>query len=120
MKKLGKQLGFYLLFLILLTFICSFLNLLGVNYTITNLLLFVFNLLAFGFLGFKNGIKAVNKGYLAGLKIGLLMLLILLLINLILVQKFFSLSLFIYYVIMLLTAIFGGMLGISKKRPETN
>ena len=118
MKKIGKQLGFYLLFLILITFICSLLNLIGLNRTITNLILFIFNLANFGFWGFKNGYQAKDKGYLAGLKIGGLMLLILFIINLILTQKFFSFSLFIYYLIMLLAAIFGGMLGISKKPAE--
>ncbi len=118
MKILAKQLGFYLLFLLLLTFICSLLNLIGLNSTITNLLLFLFNAGAFLFLGFKNGIKNNIKGYFSGLKIGALMLLILFLINLLIAQKVFSLSLLVYYLVMLLCAVFGGMLGKAKKKPE--
>ena len=115
---MAKQLGFYLIFLILLTFICSLLNLIGLNYTITNLILLIFNVSAFLLLGFKNGIKSNIKGYFAGLKIGSLMLLILFLINLVISQKVFSLSLLIYYLILILTSIFGGMLGKAKKKDE--
>ncbi len=118
MKILFKQLGFYLLFLVLLSFLCSLLNLMGLNSTITNLLLFIFNVASFLVLGFKNGIKSKEKGYLAGLKIGLCLLLILFLINLLVAQKVFTISLLIYYLILILTAVFGGMLGISKKKED--
>ena len=115
---MAKQSGFYLIFLILLTFICSILNLIGLNYTITNLILLIFNVSAFLLLGFKNGIKSNIKGYFAGLKIGASMLLILFLINLVISQKVFSFSLLIYYLILILTSIFGGMLGKAKKKDE--
>lgn len=61
MKYLLKTLGYYVIFIILVTFICSLLNLIGVNSTITNLIIFIFNLLAFFILGFKNGKKLVAK-----------------------------------------------------------
>lgn len=118
LKILLKQLGFYLLFLILITFFCSLLNLLGVNSTITNFILFIFNALAFLVLGYKNGNVAKDKGFLHGLKIGAIMLVILFIINIFLSQKVFTLSLGIYYLILLLCATFGGMLGISKKKDE--
>ena len=102
MKYILKQVGFYLIFLLLLTFICSLFNLMGINSTITNLMLFIFNALSFLILGFKNGIKSSKKGYLAGLKIGGIMLLILFLINLLIAQKVFSLSLLIYYLVLIL------------------
>lgn len=118
MKIIAKQLGFYLIFLVLLIFICSLLNLIGLNSTVTNLILFIFNALAFLLLGFKNGIKSNIKGYYAGLKIGACMLLILFLINLIVAQKVFSLSLLIYYLVLILCAILGGMFGKAKKKEE--
>ena len=43
MKYFMKYLGYYVISLILLIFICSLLNLVGVNSTITNLILFIFN-----------------------------------------------------------------------------
>ncbi len=116
MKILLKQIGFYLIFLILLTFFCSLLNLIGLNSTITNLILFIFNASMFLILGYKRGIKSANKGYYAGLKMGLILLLILVIINLIVSQRFFTTSTIIYYIVLLLCSIFGGMLGISRKK----
>ncbi|MBE6140285.1 MAG: TIGR04086 family membrane protein [Firmicutes bacterium] len=118
MKIFIKQLGFYLLFLIFLTFICSLLNLIGLHSSITNLILFIFNVAMFFIYGFKSGLKAKEKGYIAGLKIGFIMLIVLFIINIVLSQKIFNISLFIYYLILLLTSIFGGMLGISKKKED--
>ncbi len=115
MKNLLKYLGYYTLFLITLVFITSFLNLIGVNSTITNLLIFIFNISLFFIFGLKNGKKASNKGYLAGLKIGGLFLLILIIISLFTSKNIFSLSTFIYYLVLILASTLGGSLGINKK-----
>ena len=119
LKYLLKYLGYYSIFIILLTFICSLLNLIGVNSTITNLMIFIFNILAFFIFGFKSGKKASNKGYIAGLKIGGLFLLILIIINLFTTLEFFNITTIIYYVLLLLSSTFGGSLGINKKE-DTN
>lgn len=115
MKNLLKYLGYYTLFLITLVFITSLLNLIGVNSTITNLLIFIFNIILFFILGLKNGKKASNKGYLAGLKVGGLFLLVLIIISLFTSKNIFSLSTFIYYLVLILASTLGGSLGINKK-----
>lgn len=115
MKNLLKYLGFYLIFLILIIFITSILNLMGVNTTITNLIIFIFNIGAFFIFGLKNGKKAMNKGYLAGLKIGLLFIGILILISIFSQKSIFNLTTLVYYIILILSSIFGGSLGINKK-----
>ena len=115
MKNLLKYLGYYTLFLITLVFITSLLNLIGVNSTITNLLIFIFNISLFFIFGLKNGKKASNKGYLAGLKVGGLFLLVLIIISLFTSKNIFSLSTFIYYLVLILASTLGGSLGINKK-----
>lgn len=115
MKNLLKYLGYYTLFLITLVFITSLLNLIGVNSTITNLLIFIFNISLFFIFGLKNGKKANNKGYLAGLKVGGLFLLVLLIISLFTSKNIFSLTTFIYYLVLILASTLGGSLGINKK-----
>lgn len=115
MKNLLKYLGYYTLFLITLVFITSLLNLIGVNSTITNLLIFIFNISLFFIFGLKNGKKASNKGYLAGLKVGGLFLLVLLIISLFTSKNIFSLTTFIYYLVLILASTLGGSLGINKK-----
>ena len=115
MKYLFKTLGYYAIFLILIIFICSLLNLIGVNSTITNLVLFIFNLMAFFIFGFKNGKKAVSKGYIAGLKMSGLFILVLIVINLFIAKNFFNVTTIIYYILLILAGTFGGMMGINKK-----
>lgn len=115
MKNLLKYLGYYTLFLITLVFITSLLNLIGVNSTITNFLIFIFNISLFFIFGLKNGKKAINKGYLAGLKVGGLFLLVLFIISLFTSKNIFSLSTFIYYLVLILASTLGGSLGINKK-----
>ena len=118
MKYIIKLTGYYMLFLILISFICSLFNLCGVNSTITNLILFIFNIISFLVIGFKEGIKANKKGYMAGLKIGLILLILLYIINIIIARKAFSITMIIYYIILLLVSIFGAMIGISKKKED--
>lgn len=115
MKNLLKYLGYYTLFLITLVFITSLLNLIGVNSTITNFLIFIFNISLFFIFGLKNGKKANNKGYLAGLKVGGLFLLVLLIISLFTSKNLFSLTTIIYYLVLILASTLGGSLGINKK-----
>ncbi len=119
MKYLFKTLGFYSIFIILVVFICSLLNLIGVNSTITNFLLFLFNVGAFFFFGFKNGKRVNSKGYIAGIKMSLLFLLVLIIINLFTSNNFFSIITLVYYLILVFTGIAGSMLGINKKK-DTN
>lgn len=59
------------------------------------------------------GTKSKKNGYLEGLKFGGIIVLIFILL-VILLDKFLLKSL-IYYVILILTSIFGSMLGINKK-----
>ena len=118
MKNTLKKIGFYIIFLILVTFLCSLLNLIGVNSTVTNLILFIFNAVLFLIYGFKFGVKAKKQGYLAGLKIGVILIIILFIINIVISQKTFSISMIIYYLILLLCSTLGGMLGISKKKED--
>ncbi len=115
LKNLLKYLGFYSIFLFLLVFITSLLNLIGVNSTITNLMIFIFNIAAFFIFGLKNGRLATCKGYLAGLKVGGLFLGLLIIISLFASKNIFSLTTIIYYVTLILASIMGGSLGINKK-----
>ncbi len=110
-----KYLGYYVISLILLIFICSLLNLVGVNSTITNLILFIFNATLFFIFGLKSGKKANSKGFLEGIKIGGLFLLVLIIISLFTNKTIFSLSTFIYYLVLMLASVAGGSIGINKK-----
>ena len=116
--KYLKLVGYYLLFAILIVFLCSILNLIGVNSTITNLIIFISNVVMFFIGGFKCGIKSKEKGYLAGIKISLLLLLVLIILNLIYIRHIFNIPTLIYYLILVLIGTLGGMFGINKKKED--
>ena len=65
-----------------------------------------------------NGKIATNKGYFAGLKVGGLFLLLLIIINLFTNKNIFRISTLIYYLVLVLASVFGGMLGINKKEEK--
>ena len=63
---------------------------------------------------FKIGRVSNKKGYIEGLKYGLIWALIFIIINLII--KNFTILSIIYYIVLLLTSTFAGILGINKKK----
>lgn len=63
--------------------------------------------------GFVRGYNSINKGYINGIKLSLVITLIFLIISLI--TKSFNLSDIIYYIIIILTVTFGSMIGINRK-----
>ena len=101
--------------MIIFIFFCSLLNLIGVNSSITNFLIFLFNITMFLILGFKCGKITNKKGYLSGIIISLILCFMLIVIDIIFFHKIISFITIIYYTILLFTGTFGGMLGKSKK-----
>jgi putative membrane protein (TIGR04086 family) len=71
-------------------------------------------ILAFIFSGFLKGKKSAKNGYIQGLKIGSFLVLILIILGTITFN--FSFKSILYYIILILSAIFGAMLGINKKK----
>ena len=115
MKYYLKELLYYSIFFILIIFILSILNLIGLPTSITNIIEFTFNLIAFFIFGIRSGKNASNKGYLAGLKIASVLILILIIVNIITTNSLFRLTTIIYYLILIISSVTGGMLGINKK-----
>ena len=70
-------------------------------------------LLSFFMGGFCIGKKSLNKGYLNGIKLSLIVIIILLLLSIIFNNL--SISKIIYYLIMTFTITIGSMIGINKK-----
>lgn len=64
--------------------------------------------------GFLTGKKSNSKGWLEGLKIGMILIIFLGIINLLFIKEI-SFKLFIYYFILLICSCLGSMIGISKK-----
>ena len=85
------------------------------SFNTTSILFIIFMMILFLIIGYKYGKKADKKGYIEGLRIGFSLILVLLFINLIFYNSNFSLERVIYYIILILSSIFGSMIGINKK-----
>ena len=122
LKKLINYAKFTCIFLIIelmITFLASLLNLLGVNSGVTTIILLICNLIPFFLLNYFNAIKIGKKGYLEGIILGFIFLFLMFLIKLILFHNSFNISTMIYYIILVITSILGGMMGVNKHQPET-
>jgi len=118
MNKLIHYLKFVSIFLIIelmLTFIMSLLNLIGVNSGITTIIMLVLNIILFFVLSYNNACKLKKKGFLEGIILGSIFISLMFIIKIILFKASISISTLIYYLILFTTSILGGMFGVNKK-----
>ena len=118
MKKILNYMKFISIFLIvelMITFIISLLNLMGVNAGLTTIILLICNVLFFFILNYFNAHINKKKGFLEGIILGLILIFLMILIKIIFFNNSFKITTVIYYLILLITSIFGGMFGVNKK-----
>lgn len=68
--------------------------------------------------GFLIGKKSKQKGWLEGLKVSLIFIVILILFNILGLSQKIELKNILYYLILIISCMFGGMIGINKKNQE--
>jgi len=121
LKKLINYLKFsaiFIIFELMITFLTSLLNLFGVNSGITTIILLISNIILFFILSFCNAFKMQKKGFLEGIILGLIFIVLMILIKVILFSFSFKLSTLIYYSIIFISAVLGGMFGVNKKSAD--
>lgn len=111
LKNIGIS---FLIFLVLnfITTILGYFNILS-NSTISifQILISIISLFVGGVL---IGAKSDKKGFLEGIKFGVIICLIFLLLNMIFIKDFMFKNIF-YYIILIVSSMIGGMIGITKK-----
>lgn len=115
-KEYGMTLLKFLGFLVGGSVVISLLYYLLFSSKVANVFLFAYMVIVFFVFGYKAGKKTENRGFLAGLKIGFLLLVVLLLFNLVLYQTGFSFLRVIYYMVLLFASVVGSTIGINKKK----
>lgn len=115
LKNLGKSLLYTFGIMIILTFfitIFSYFNLLGDSITkIFKLLIPIISLFVGGLL---MGNWVNKKGYIEGLKFGIIVILVFIIFSFFI--KTLKVNSIIFYIILLVSSIFGSMIGINKKK----
>lgn len=117
MKKIIKYLksiGISLISIIILNIFTTLLQYFNIFPNISNffkILIIIISIFIGSFILGKNSLK---KGYIEGLKFGIIIIILFSLINLILFKNF-QFKNIIYYLIIIVSSIFGSMIGIQKK-----
>ncbi len=111
----GKYISIFLIFELMITFIVSLLNLIGLNSGITSIILFISNILLFFILTFSNAYKRHKKGLLEGLILGGIFIILMLLLKVIFFKSSLGISTIIYYIILIIVSMLGGTMGVNKK-----
>jgi len=106
-----KYIGLFFLFIIGIAIFTSLINLTNINSSFISKMGIILTALSF-FLVVSLASKKINeKGYLLGLKLGLIFTILLILTNLILFRSSITLSRFIYYLILIASGVLGGSFG---------
>lgn len=116
LKLYGKRFLYTILSLFislsLLTLLYYF-DIIGENlFNILKVIILLFNIFISNYI---LGKKAQNKGFLEGIKFGSIIIITLFLLT-ILTSSAIRIRLILYYIIIMITSIFGGIVGISKKK----
>ncbi len=121
--KYAKNLGFSLLFIIgsllILTLLLTFFNYFNLfSNGLVSTFKIIIPIISLFAGGFFIGKKSSKKGWLEGLKLSLIFTIILILFNLLGLGNKLELKNILYYLIIIISCMFGGMLGINKNNSE--
>lgn len=111
-RSLWILLGFSI-FSFLLSIIYCYTN---ISYKTISTLLLVFSLVFFLLLGYFGGRKQENKGFIFGMKYGVIICLFFYLIGGLLFEFTISFYKIAYYLILILACMFGSIIGINRKK----
>lgn len=113
--KYLKCFGILLLSIIIPIFILTIFNYFEVfSNNIIDILKLVITLISILINSFYLGKSSKSKGYIEGLKFGILFIIFISLFNLIFINEF-SLKIIIYYLLIIITSMVGATIGINKK-----
>lgn len=110
-----KYIGIFILFIIGIALITSLINLTGLNTNLINKLAIILTALSFFIISAMASKNFNEKGYILGIKLGLLFVLLMVFINLIFFKSSFSIDRIIYYIILVFSSILGGSFGKNLK-----
>ena len=109
------NIGIFILFMIIIALITSLINLTGLNTSLINKFSIILTALSFFIISAMASKSLKDKGYILGIKLGLLFVILMVLINFIFFKSSFSIDRLIYYIILIISGILGGSFGKNLK-----
>lgn len=113
--KNNKILAVYLICIIVFSFVFTILEFAGISYDFLTKVLLIINLILSFFYSYKNSIRSNLNGYKSGFRSAIKIWLMLLILNLITLNSF-SFKTLIYYFIIMLICIIGGIIGKNRQK----
>ena len=119
LKKLGISFIYISSILLLSTFLLTILNYFNIiGSGIVSVFKIIIPLVSLFVGGFIIGKKSKNKGWIEGLKLGIILTIIISLFNYLGLDMSFNFKNIIYFLILILITIFGSIIGINKKEKQ--
>lgn len=116
-KNISISIGLIIISLIvLILFITTFSYFNILNYTTSNIFKMFIPIISLFIGGFYIGKKSQKKGWLEGLKLGLIFLVLLIIFEYLGFDDKFEIKKLLYYLIITSSSIFGSIIGINKKK----
>ena len=110
-----KYIGLFFIFIIVITLFTSLINLTNLNVNLITKLGIILTAISFFIISAKASNSFNSKGYITGLKLGLIMIIVLVLSNLIIFKSSFKIDRLIYYSILFISSVLGGSFGKNIK-----
>ncbi len=110
-----KYIGIFVIFIIGIAIVTSLINLTGFKPNLINKLAVILTALSFFIVSSMASKNITEKGYILGIKLGLLFVIFMILINLIFFKSGFNIDRIIYYTILIISSILGGSFGKNLK-----
>ena len=116
LKLISKNIGIMALIILISSFFITLLNYFDIlSGSFLSILKIIIMIVSFFTGGFLTGRNSNSKGWLEGLKLGVIFSSLLFIINIFLIKNF-AFKNILYFIILIVSSIVGSMIGISKKR----
>lgn len=117
LKNLGLAFLYIIGSIVILTFFSTLFNYFNIlNDKVTSIIKIIIPVSSMFIGGFYIGKNTTKKGFLEGLKLGLIFSITLILFNYLAFDNSFKLKYLLFYLILIISSILGSMIGINKKR----
>ena len=120
LKNISKSFLYILISILILTFITTIFNYFEIfSYKTINILEIIIIIIAMFLGGYKLGQKSNKKGYIEGIKLGIIFSIFLVIFNYLAFDNPFKIKYLLFYIILIASSSLGSMIGINKKNNQT-
>ncbi len=116
LKKLGFSFIYILSTILVLTFIVTIFSYFNImSDKVVSIFKIIIPIISLLIGGYYIGKRSTKKGFIEGLKLGLIYSIILIIFNYLALDNSFKLKYLLFYLILIMTSVLGSMIGINRK-----